>query len=301
MNGASWALLVGPTVLAFFTGGYFAPARSWAGVGAWLLAAAAITLAPRPLPRHGAARLAIAATAGFAAWTLLSTAWSPIAGNAYGAGQIAFLYLGALIAGALLFRRPATRSLVEPVLAGGAALVICYGLSERVLPGVLHFARSLSAQGRLEQPLTYWNAMGELAAIGLVLCARLAGSSERPAWLRCAAAATAPAIGMGLYISFSRGALFACAAGLVALAVFAPRRDQVAAATLAVLSGAAAAVVASPSSGVTGLAGSLAARERQGAVTLVALVVITAAATAVQWRLCRKVSRSRLRMPRRSG
>ena len=45
--------------------------------------------------------------------------------------------------------------------AGGrGAVVIGYGMSERLLPGLLHFAGSFSAEGRLEQPLTYWNAMG---------------------------------------------------------------------------------------------------------------------------------------------
>ena len=59
--------------------------------------------------------------------------------------------------------------------------------------------------------------MGELAALGFVLCARLCGDSARPRALRIlAAGATAP-LGLGLYLSFSRGALFACAAGLVAL------------------------------------------------------------------------------------
>ena len=50
--------------------------------------------------------------------------------------------------------------MVEPALAAGTVVVIGYGLSARLLPGLLHFARSVSAQGRLEQPLTYWNAMG---------------------------------------------------------------------------------------------------------------------------------------------
>ena len=34
-----------------------------------------------------------------------------------------------------------------------------------------------SAAGRLDQPLTYWNATGALAALGLVLCARVAGDA----------------------------------------------------------------------------------------------------------------------------
>src|SRR6202035_3073240 len=117
-------------------------------------------------------------------------------------------------------------SLAEPAMAAAALIVIGYGLSERLLPGVLKFAHSLSAQGRLEQPLTYWNAMGEVAALGFVLCAALAGDASRSARLRAAAAAAAARLGRGLYVTFSRGALFACAAGLVALVVLVPRREQ---------------------------------------------------------------------------
>ena len=79
-----------------------------------------------------------------------------------------------------MLRAPPAQRAVEPALAAGTLIVIGYGLSERLLPGLLHFARSVSAQGRLEQPLTYWNAMGELAAIGFVLAARLAGDRSRP-------------------------------------------------------------------------------------------------------------------------
>ena len=46
---ASALLLVGPTVLAFFSGGYFAPARAVAGIGAWALVAVAV-IARRPRP-----------------------------------------------------------------------------------------------------------------------------------------------------------------------------------------------------------------------------------------------------------
>ena len=59
--------------------------------------------------------------------------------------------------------------------------------------------------------------MGELAALGFVLCARIAGDRSRRRWLRAVAAAATVPLGTGLYLSFSRGALFACAAGLVAL------------------------------------------------------------------------------------
>ena len=83
-----------------------------------------------------------------------------------------------LAVGAL--RTRAALRAVEPALAAGATLVIGYGLAGRLLPGIVELARSASAGGRLEQPITYWNAEGALAAIGLVLCARLAGDVRRP-------------------------------------------------------------------------------------------------------------------------
>ncbi len=181
LSGVRAVLLCGPTVLAFFTGGYFDPPRSWAGLLAWLLVALAVLTVPRPLLPGRPARLAVFGLAALAGWTLASATWAPIAGTAYHAGQIAVLYLGIVLAAALALRGDRVQRAVEPALAAGALIVIGYGLSERLLPGLLQFQHSISAEGRLEQPLTYWNAMGELAAIGLVLCARLTGDSSRAA------------------------------------------------------------------------------------------------------------------------
>jgi O-antigen ligase len=297
---AGSALLAGPTALAFFSGGYFEGPRVWAGAGAWACVVVAL-VAGAPLPRGREALLAIGGLGLLAGWTLLSILWAPIAGDAYAAAQIAMLYLGALIAAALLLGDRTLSRGVEPVLAAGTVIVICYGISERLLPGVLHFARSVSAQGRLEQPLTYWNAMGAVAAIGLVLCGALAGSADRPPVLRSLAAAAAAPMGLGLYISFSRGALFACVAGLVALIVAAPRREQLIGGGVVVLAAALAAIAAAPSHAVTGMAGSLAVREREGAITLGALVVIALAAGALALRVARRTRSARLRLPRHAG
>jgi hypothetical protein len=209
-TAARIALLAGPTALAFFTGGYFQEPALWAGLGAWLLVLVGSVVAPGSLPRGTPVWLSIGGLAALAAWTLLSTLWAPIKGDAYQAGQQVVLYAGVLIAAALLLRSWGAIRAVEPALAAGTVVVIGYGLSERLLPGLLHFARSVSAEGRLEQPLTYWNAMGELAAIGFVLCARIAGDATRTAWERIPAAAATGPLGLALYISFSRGALFAC-------------------------------------------------------------------------------------------
>jgi O-antigen ligase/polysaccharide polymerase Wzy-like membrane protein len=293
-------LLAGATVLAFFAGGYFPEPQAWAGLIAWLLVAFALAVQPRALPRQRSAWVALGGLAVLAAWTLLSILWAPIAGNAYHAGALAMLYLGALLAATLLLRAPAARRWVEPALAAGALVVIGYGVAGRLLPGVLHYARSVSAEGRLEQPLTYWNAMGELAALGFVLCAGIAGDRTRPGPVRTAAAAAAAPLGMGLYVSFSRGSLFACGAGLVALVVLAPRREQLWAAVRAVAFGALAAICAAPFHGVSGLAGSLSTREGQGAIVLVLLVVVAALAATAQGLSTRRERGGELELPRRA-
>ena len=299
-HAARLVLLGGATVLAFFSGGYFDGPRAWAGVVAWALVALALVVEPRALPRGRSAWLALGALGLLGAWTLLSITWAPIAGNAFHAGQIVVLYAGVLLAATLLLRGRGAVA-VEPALAAGALIVIGYAISERMLPGVLHFARSVTAQGRLEQPLTYWNAMGELAAIGFVLCVRIAGDADRPRALRVAAAAATAPLGLGLYLSFSRGALFACAAGLVALIVVAPRREQLEALVVSLAAAVLASVAAAPFKGVTSLAGSLSTREGQGAIVLVLLAAIAAAAGAAQWHAARRGRGGRLRLPRRAG
>ena len=253
LTAARIVLLAGPTVLAFFSGGYFAGPREWAGLTVWALVAVALIAEPDAKPRGRSAWLAIGGLAAFAAWTLLSMTWAPIVGNAYHAGQIVMLYLGALLAAALLLRSDGARKALEPALAAGILIVIGYGLSERLLPGLLHFSRSHSALGRLEQPLTYWNAMGELAAIGFVLAARVAGDERRSNPFRVIAGAAAAPLGAGVYLSVSRGALFACIAGLVALIVLAPRRQQFQTVAVDELAGVLAAVAATPFHGVTRL------------------------------------------------
>lgn len=295
----SAAALCGPAALAFFSGGYFSPARTWAGAAVWVLLAVGVLTSP-PL-RFGREAMAVAALALLAGWTLLSVAWAPVPDSAYAYGQIAVLYLGALAAAWLLLRRPAAAALAEPVLATGILAVVVYGLSERLLPGLLHFARSASAQGRLEQPLTYWNAMGELAALGFVLAVRLAGDERRARWLRGAAAAAGPALGLGLYTSFSRGALFAAAAGLLTLMVAAGRRAQLRAVAAAVIAAGVVVAVAAPLSALTAQGARLGARERAGAIELGVLAAVTLAAGLWGRRHPAARETARLPLPRGAG
>ena len=277
---ASVVLFAGPTVLAFFAGGYFAGPRRFAIVVAWTLAAIAILVTPHAL-RGWAWPPRLCALLGLGllvAWTFLSATWAPIPARAIRYGEIASLYLGALIAATTLTGDARRCRAVEPALSAGALLVILYGLSERFLPGVLHFARTSFSLGRLEQPLTYWNAEGELAAIGLVLSARIAGDDDRGRLLRVAAAASCCPLGAGLYLSFSRGALFAAGVGLLMLVFLAPRHEQLRAAVICAAIAVVSSLAAIPVSQMRWLEGSLASRERTGLIVLLLLVTISAGA-----------------------
>jgi hypothetical protein len=276
---------------------------------AWALVALAVMADPQALPRSRLAWVAVGGLVLWAGWSLASMAWAPLAGNAYHAGQLVFLYAGGLLAAAMLLRDPAPGiagrvvlggRAVEPVLVLGTAVVVGYGLLGRLLPGALHYAGSPAAMGRLEQPLTYWNAMGELAALGLVLSARLIGDAARPPLLRMLGAAACVPLGMGLYLSFSRGALFAWVAGLVALLVAAPRREQLRGLLLAVAAAVLGAAAAAPFKGVTALIGSLAKREHQGAAVLVLLFGIVVAVLIVRRAVVHGERRAVLALPRRA-
>jgi hypothetical protein len=295
------ALLAGPTALAFFTGGYFAAARDWAGAVTWLLAAGALVLVPRALKLDRAAVIMLAGIGGLALWSLISATWAPIAGNAWGAGEIVVLYAGALLASLAVFRGRAARRAAEPVLALGVAVVIGYGMSERLLPGLLHFAASSTAEGRLEQPLTYWNAMGSLAAIGLILGARLCGDPDRSRPIRAVAAAGSVLVGAGLYTTFSRGSLFEYAIGMVMLVVLCRRREQLSGAVLSVTAAVLGAGMTAPFHCVTALAGPRSTAETQGAIVLAGLVVLALLAAGAQLRLAAREHLGDLKLPRHAA
>jgi hypothetical protein len=274
-------LLAGPVALAFFSGGYFDEPRLWAALVAWALVLVVALAAPVPLPRSTAGRLALGGLALLAGWEALSERWAPLADVARHDAQRVVLYVGVLVAAAALVRgRRAVRA-AELAVAAGSLVVVGYGLSERLLPGLLRFHRGMAAGGRLEQPLTYWNAMGLVAAIGVVLCARVAADPERRRAIAAAAAGVAVPLSLGVLLSFSRGALAALAVGLLALLAVDPRPAQLRVIVALVLFGGLAAVAGDLMPAVRALEGSPGSRELQGAATLgvVVLLALGAAAT----------------------
>jgi O-antigen ligase/polysaccharide polymerase Wzy-like membrane protein len=297
------ALVAGPVALAFFSGGFFDRPRDIALLVAGVVLAVLVAAAPagQLVPSHLAARVALIAAAAYAGWIGLSATWAPVRDYASDDAERALLYATVLAASAIAFRERRAARALEPLAAAGTLIVIGYGLAGRLLPGVVTEHPQRSAVGRLDQPLTYWNATGALAAIGLVLCARVAGDRDRPPALRAAAAAAAAPLGMGCYLSFSRGALAALAAGLLTLVVLAPTFGQLRAAVLVAVAGAAGATAAAASPAVRALEGSAATREREGAIVLaVALVLMALAALGARLEHARLPDRP-LPLPRWAG
>jgi O-antigen ligase/polysaccharide polymerase Wzy-like membrane protein len=272
-RAAACVALAGPTVLAFFSGGFFDEARLFAGIAACVLLVVAALVSP--LPRSWPAWAAPGALGLLAFWVWLSAGWAPLEGAALADAQRVALYAVALLAATLLLG--AVPRAVEPALALGALVVVGYGLAGRLLPGLVHLAVSRTALGRLEQPLTYWNAMGALAAMGFVLGTRVLGDPERPPWLRGALGAATVPLGLGVVLTFSRGTLIALAVGLAALCLLAPTRAQLRAAGLALGAMVVAAGVGIALRGVRTLDGSLATRETEGAAMLAVLALVMAA------------------------
>jgi len=265
---AAACLLLGPTALAFATGGYPTEPRLIAAFVTWLLVALLAVAGPAPLPRSVAGRLALGGLAALTLWTGLSAAWAPVAGIAIEDAQRLLLYTGALLLAAAVLTEPRLLRATEPDLAAGALIVVGYGLAGRLVPGILELARSRSAGGRLEQPITYWNAEGALAAVGLILCARIAGDPSRPRGQRIAAAAAAPVLGAGVYETYSRGALAVALLGLAVLVAAAPDRAQLRAVVAALIGSVIAAAVTGVLPGVASLEGSLGDRARDGLIAL---------------------------------
>jgi len=268
---------VAPTALGFVTGGYRDEARLVAALAGWVLVGLAALVAERPLPHSAPGRIAIAGAALLAVWTTLSIIWSPLSSAALDDAQRSLLYFGALIAAAAFLVPGRPGRALEPTLAAGTVITVCYGLSERLLPGLVELDRSESAAARLEQPLTYWNAMGLVAAIGLILAARLAGDASRPLAVRCGAAAASAPLGAGVYLTFSRGSLVALMAGVAVLALLLPRRRQLVAIGVTLAAGVLASVCVGVFPWVRGLEDS-ASRDAQGLAAFLLLAAVAGGA-----------------------
>jgi hypothetical protein len=278
-------VVVGPTVIAFPAGGFFDRPRLIAAIIVWALVAVVAVVAPRPLPTGTPGRLALAGLVLLCGMTALSLGWAPLRGRADDDLQRLLLYLGFFFCALALVRGPLARRWLEPAVALGAFVVAGYALSDRLLPGVVQLHHSFSAAGRLEQPLSYWNALGLLAVMGAVLAIRIAGDPTRERALRAVAAGAGVPLGLAVYLTFARGALAAGAAGLVVLMALAPTGRPQLRSIVAVVGGSVvAAFLATRYPSLTPDDARVRSDPGEGAQMLAFLVLLSVAAGAIVWR-----------------
>lgn len=186
--------------------------------GALLVAAAVL----RSQPRRQWASTCAALFAALTALTALSISWSIQPSDSWLEANRTVAYLGVFAGAAALARLApsAGQALLAAILA--AAVVVCgYGILTKVFVGLLNADHT---PARLREPLGYWNALGLIAALGVIPGLWLATRRIGPAALRALAYPALGLLGLAIMLSFSRGALVALGIGLVLWLAAAPRR-----------------------------------------------------------------------------
>ena len=201
--------------LSFNTGGLYA--EDYAAVLALLalgLAAHAL-LSKRPFAGLGGVTLvAGGALMLLSAWALASGGWSDAPGRALFEAQRIALYGFAFLLLAALPRRPGGVALVLKGVAAAILAVCAAGLATRLYPDLFEVSGTM-ARGRLSFPITYWNGLGILAAIGVILSLHLASHEREHLAVRALGAAGVPLAAVTLFFTFSRGATGAVVAGVL--------------------------------------------------------------------------------------
>jgi O-antigen ligase len=162
--------------------------------------------------------------------------------------MLVYVMLAAAVA--LVLRRGDAPALFGGLFAG-CVVVGSYALATRIFPDRFETFDSPALPYRLSEPIGYWNALGLLAAIGILL--GLGGVAHGRRLLPIGlAGACLPVLAATLYFSFSRGAWAALAIGMVVFLALDPRRLRFVWSALVVLAPSAACVaVASQSEALT--------------------------------------------------
>src|SRR3989440_6435399 len=213
------ALVPGGLVLYFgFNGGGFFPGTvGFACVIVIQLLIVRVLLADHPFEGFGWRVAAVGGPlAGFVAWILLSGVWSHAHDRTLVEFDRGLLYLLVFVLFAFVGRTTSRIPWIVRGLAG--AILVCgtVGLFSRLRPDVLHTTNAV-AVNRLAYPLTYWNALGILSAVGVLLLLGLAASRTERRTVRALACGGGPLPALPLYLTFSRGALVPLAIRLLVL------------------------------------------------------------------------------------
>jgi hypothetical protein len=283
------------TVLAFCSGGYFI--RSWgiAAVVVLTLAAVAGLMLDGDLGGH-AGLVTCGGLASLAVWQGASSLWADEPAAAIATMNLTLLYAAAAVLALIGVRRPGHLDGLLSAVLVGATVVATSALAARLLPGLL----GSDEQRRLAYPISYWNGLGAIAAVGTVVASGIAGSPGRRPVTRAACGAAVPVLLLTLLLTYSRGALAALAVATALLVALAPGRLETVAALVATAGASIPLlVVANGESTLSGVIGPLPEHSAAGRRVLVWLVltcIVGGAASAGAVGLVRRVP-----APRRAG
>jgi O-antigen ligase len=230
-------------------GAYFPPAWGWSAFG--LVLAAALALAFRARIEVSALQWALSAGIGSVLlWTALSTAWSDSIPRTVDEVERTLVYVAAI--GAVIFVVSAE---TVAYLLGGVVVAVV-GVSTYAL---LHQPSGHDALNPLSGPLGYWNALGILDTLALLLALGFVLSPRLPRAARIGAAVVLPVLAVTLYLTHSRGSMAALGAGLLLFALCHPwlsgRRRRLAASVLAAVAVAAIVTAVALTGGASQLVG----------------------------------------------
>ncbi len=207
--------------LALNGGGYDPVIRNQLGIAVWwgVLLGLAVGALPLNRLRYGS-WVGLALLAAYVGWVALSSAWSTTPeGSVADLGRVT-TYLG-IFALALSIRGSQGARRMVSALGAAIAVVAVVALLSRLHPAWFPDARETALffgrqRERLAYPLGYWNGVASLVSIGIPLVL-YAATSARNLAVRALAAATLPAMGLTVYLTFSRGGALTA---LVALVLF---------------------------------------------------------------------------------
>jgi O-antigen ligase len=298
LNFFRWAApLVGALVvglLAADQGGFFPTSWGWAAMPLLWIVGVSLLLNVRS-QLGGLDLAAIVIFTAMTLWTALSILWSDAPASSVLETQRAIVYAAALAA-VLLFARRRWLSELLGALLISITLVSIYGLAARLFPDVLGAFDPVSSY-RLSTPVGYWNGLGILVSVGILLAVGSAARAKSVV-VRVLCAAVLVLLVPTLYFTFSRGAWAALVIGFLVALAYDRRRLQLVSVTFFLLpSIAAAAWLAVRSPGLTHEHVPLARAVHDGhrlALALAALLAIAAGSMILFIALERRV-----RSPRR--
>lgn len=227
---AGLALFALVVALGFSGGGYYAGTTGTCAAAIALVLCARTALVRRPFAGFGRATAVAGVALGLLALlSLASLAWSDAPARAVTEYDRTLLYVLVLLGFGSLQRSPARLRWLVYGLTAAAAVVCLAGLVTRLAPDVWPVERNILNE-RLSFPLTYWNALGLIAAVGCILGIHLAASEREPVGVRLAGCVVVPVLATALVLTFSRAGIAVALGGMATYLVVARPRGALGAA-----------------------------------------------------------------------